>query len=498
MIKAFLKKNKLMRTSGKDTTHLDMSGGVFSIPPIIRDEFIKVVADAYDSGEKYYLIESKTPVCRAFMDLDFLNPIAMSMDLAKAYITVIQKSIKKLFMEQFPDIYTDNFKFRVVVFTTASKNVHKDGKDYLKTGIHLIWPDFVSTKQLLMKIRTYVIKSLYEELGERPEHNSHEDVVDETVFKGSGLRIPGASKMEVCKSCKNKKDARMNCQVCNSKGRVEDPRRYTPYCVMDSSGTLLQDELDRYTKGDNSTFTLLKELSIQTDLLQVPTELDLNEKLDEIMKYVTKKGKPKKTRGRPSTNKSKTFSEFRRKRLAGELESNISLDEDSSKIAMPHDELFNSVQKFIRSREFKANKPYKDIDIKELLKCDDGEYYIVTTGCKYCLNLGDEHLNNNIYFYIDSNYIYQKCLCSCEKIRKNGKVFCKDWRSPGVLLDDIRIKKKLFPDAVESQKGGKGGIMLELCDDKNVTDPVVLNKALQREERFLIDLEHFLKNKAIG
>lgn len=484
MINSFVMTNKLKRSSGRDTTHLDMSGGVLNIPPLLYNQFIDVMSKAYDSNEKYYIIEQKTPICRAFMDLDFLNTFAMSMDIALSYITCIQKSIKKLFMEQFPEIYTDSTTLRVVICTTKHKTVKKDGKDMLKTGIHLIWPEFMSNKETLMKLRRYVIKCLTDELGERPEHNSHNDVVDEAVFKGSGLRLPGASKMEICKSCKNKKDARLNCTNCNTKGRVEDDRRYKPYCVMDSMGNFMEDELQRYNESSKLIF---KELSIRTDLTEIPDKFNIGDKLDGLLKNVSKNGKVKKTRKtKPKDDYKKSFTDF-----GNEYD-------DSQQVPLPQDNLFFSVEKFIRSREFKANKPYKDIEIKEILRCDDGEYYIVTTNCKYCLNLGDEHMNNNIYFYIDSNYIYQKCHCTCEKIRPNGKVFCKDWRSPGNFLDDLKIKKALFPDTVQSQKGGKGGVQLELPETSHYSDEALAAKAIQKQERFLLDLEHFLKNKAIN
>lgn len=478
MINTFLMTNKLKKSTGRDSTHLDMSGGVINIPPALQDSFLDVIAKAYDANEKYYLIETKTDICRAFMDLDFLNTFAMSMDIAKQYITVIQKSIKKLFVESYPGIYSDNHKFRVVVFTTKPKNVKRDGKDMLKTGIHLIWPEFISNKQLLMKLRIYVIKCLYEHFGKREDHNSHEDVVDASVFKGSGLRIPGASKMEICKACKNKRDARINCQVCNTKGRIEDDRRYRPYCVMDSAGELDEDELKRY---NDCSITLFKELTIRTDFKTIPDEFNIAPKLDEINKTVTKTGKPKKKK---ATSKSQppSFSEF-----GGEF------NDSEHQVALERDDLFYSMQKFIRSREFKANKPYRDIEIKDILRCDEGSYYIVTTNCKFCLNLGDEHMNNNIYFYIDPNFIYQKCHCTCEKIRPMGKMYCKDWRSHGQYLDDMKIKKRLFPEETESQKGGKGGVQLELPGTIDSNDI----KSMQKEERFLLDLEHFLKNKSI-
>lgn len=480
MLNAFITKNKLKRATGRDASHLDMSGGVINIPLAMIKDFTKTMAAAYNANEKYYIIEQKTPFVRVFMDLDFLSPLAISFDYCLRYIVVIQRAVKELFADHYPDIYSDNETFKVVICTAPSKNVEKDGKSYLKTGVHLLWPNWISTKDILTKVRLYVIERLEKHFGPRDEINPHKDVVDGSVFKGSGLRCIGSSKMENCKTCKNKKDLRINCAQCGCKGRIEDDRRYKPVYVMDSAGLEMKEELTRLKEDAVLMFTTL---TIRTDHTTLPEKFNIMHKINELQE--------KKTRKKTKKPCAKSFSEY----------TAPGTSPDEIKVALPRNAMTNSIQKFIRSREFGANRPYKDIEIRDIFRVND-EYYVVSTECKFCLNHGKEHHNNNIYFYIDSGHVYQKCLCNCEVIRQCGKVFCKDWRSVGQPIDDLKILKYLFPDLAAKHKGGTGGIHHEFaeksCFARTCENAAIFDKQVQEEERFLNDLEYYLKNKSVG
>lgn len=494
-LNSFLLKNKL-RTHVKrgECTHLDLSGGVINVPRDLTDDFLRAVANAYDNNEPYYIIETKTPICRAFMDLDFLSRIGMNFDIQKTYITVIQKTIKNLFdpLGEAPDT-----KFRVVVCTTDKKNVTRDNKDYLKTGVHLLWPEWYSTKEILMKVRIAVIESLEKTFGPRENYNTHGDVVDESVFKGSGLRILGALKMEKCKVCKDKREQRANCEKCDRKGKIEDKRRYLPYCVLDSNGNILEDSLKAF---QDSSYEMFRDLSIRTYLETLPPEFDILDKLSSISTRAK--------RGRKKNNSHTDQGGAKKSTCASLSDFNTLFNLDTSKVLIDSTDTHKAVTNFIRSREFKFNKPYKNIDIKDIFLCGDGQYYTVTTSCKLCLNTGREHMNNNIFFYVDHNFLYQKCHCTCEVIRPRGRVFCKDWRSDPEPLTSS-LKKKLFPSLAPTK--GKGVIndlsaltigSLPVVDymvpaHKQEEQIAEKQKIVNQIERFLNDLEHTLKNNEI-
>ena len=111
--------------------------------------------------------------------------------------------------------------------------------------------------------------------------------------------------------------------------------------------------------------------------------------------------------------------------------------------------------------------------IKDIYRYPDPDKYnkgnlLVTTNCKYCLNLGREHSSNHVYFHIGYRKnvgvgICQKCLSPTENYinRKNG--LCKDFSSKiypipfdiqvlfgfGVNEKDFRTETHKTHDAVD-------------------------------------------------
>lgn len=136
-------------------THLCMNG-----EPSLRitdyDRFYEEYINKVKSGQKLYLVETKTPLFRFFVDLDYMADSKLSRDEIVSIVRRIHSAIPGKCV------------------CSVSSPVQKSDK--VKSGIHIHWPDLIVSKQKAMRLR----ESIPEDLRE---------FVDESVYKGSGLRM---------------------------------------------------------------------------------------------------------------------------------------------------------------------------------------------------------------------------------------------------------------------------------------------------------------------
>ena len=89
--------------------------------------------------------------------------------------------------------------------------------DYIKTGVHINWPNFPVNRSSALALRDHIISTLQLVYGSKDWN----DIVDLSVYgsserntKGSGFRMPYSHKMVNCKECQGK-----GCESCD-KGRI--------------------------------------------------------------------------------------------------------------------------------------------------------------------------------------------------------------------------------------------------------------------------------------
>lgn len=120
------------------------------------DRFYEEYINKVKSGQKLYLVETKTPLFRFFVDLDYIGEKKLTRD----EITDIVRRIHSVIPGK--------------CVCSVSSPVQKGTQ--VKSGIHIHWPDLIVTKQKALRLR----ESIPEDLKE---------FVDESVYKGSGLRM---------------------------------------------------------------------------------------------------------------------------------------------------------------------------------------------------------------------------------------------------------------------------------------------------------------------
>ena len=140
----------------KTPSHISMNGGPsLAVPQQQNYEFSKAYITQVKSN-KLYLVELKTPIFRFFMDIDYLSKDKLTRD----GIIELSKRVN------------DKIPGRCLVSVSRSKE--KDG--LIKSGIHLHWPNLKVTKKKALELRELVDEDI-------------KPFVDESVYKGSGLRM---------------------------------------------------------------------------------------------------------------------------------------------------------------------------------------------------------------------------------------------------------------------------------------------------------------------
>lgn len=217
----WLRKNGLFMSQnevGRDTTHLCMDGGRLSVPSDRHSEFMSMYKKCFsDKREKYYICEIPTKVSRMYVDMDIIDTTKIDERVIIIITQIIQSSIIEYFGEK-----------DTIVCKSKHTNITKNDKKYIKTGIHLIWPDLYVSNMTALKLSKIFVKALTSSLGERPTYNPWNDVIDSNVYnqKLPSLRMVGSRKV--------KRD---------SSGQMVDVgRAYLPFAVVKQQDVLLVDE----------------------------------------------------------------------------------------------------------------------------------------------------------------------------------------------------------------------------------------------------------------
>lgn len=409
-------------------SHLLLNGGNYYVPNKKQDDFLKIYTKDIMLGIPHYLSEVRTPIFRYFIDIDYYDYHELSLQQIRELTKDIQNALKPFLEDQL-----DIFKRRVFVCVCDDpKKEEVDGKLISKTGIHLHWPDiFVDSNQAFI-LRSAILQYLENKNGPT-NFKTWDDFIDESVYKGSGLRLLGSRKAQPCKQCKGKKGKKEECIECNGIGKLDLGRIYKLKFILDGFNN---EEILLLKELKQNFYSILKRTTIKSLEEKSNISLDFYPNWFDPLRYKNKSKKRKNT-NKKSKNKKINFEEH------SELQFRKKISED--------DERFSLVIDFLN--KWLPKEYEKPIDTIDLYLCGEKtNFYVINTRFHYCMNKQDEHSSNHIYFYISQDNIIQKCFS--EKVGYDGKTKCCDFSFNLVKLP-IRIKKKFFPENFEDQKLNK-------------------------------------------
>lgn len=418
---------KRSNTSDKrEVTHLLLDGGNIHLSSDDMEEFYSCYANDLVCGRKNFIVEMKTPVFKYFMDLDILDHEFYEGKRLIKLVQTVQHALSFFF-----DRY-DGFSGDVYICTSPPKEQHLQDTDYIKTGVHLIWPDVVVTTDIAIFLRQFVIQYVTAKLGKREEHNPWEVVFDHSVYESNGLRMIGSYKAQSCKDCRRNRD-NSSCDTCKGLGKLYGNHTYTLDSIL-STNRILKVKIVKELKTQQ--MKLIKLLSIRSNKFRA--NMDIKEPYppwfnvslaSKSNKHIHKLLKPTRDAHQKTGG--------------------------SNAVTISDTEIVDAV-KTVLYESFRSSYPgipeYRDIYIRSVRKPmqSKNECYWVTTDCRYCLNVGREHNSSTIYFKIDYKGIVAKCF-SRKTTLSDRNITCSKFHSINHEIS-LKYKEILFPDLYTEQR----------------------------------------------
>jgi hypothetical protein len=430
---------KITDTKEKKTTasHFLLDGGIWSIPKDKYLNFLELLAIDLQNGEKHYICENRTSIFKFICDIDMFETEICSIEKISSIVTVLNQIVNEYYQEK-----------KVIICGADSKTVKINEIEMIKSGFHLVWPDIWISVDNAKKLRILFIEKLILTFGEREVFNKWEDVVDLAVFEDNGLRMVGCRKMAPCKSCKNKKEFRENCESCDGSGKKDENRIYSPKAVIGNCERT-------YFSSISNFHVMLNETSIY-NYNDVP-ETPLIKNLDVVLT---------------------------KKKIKNKVVDDITL----------------KVEAFIK-RAYKST--HNRIKIIKLVKNES--CYYAEPDDNFCMNVNRNHTSSTVYFQLSPSGVSQRCYCKKESIEGRLNGMCKHYASPEIPLTKVlslllfgsaSSKKKKIVNTIITRNSSTSSLDLSVSVSDNHKETINLNKetCLMNCKNILFQIENeFLK-----
>ena len=377
--------NKWYANNATNLSHVLMDGGKLSVPFDRLNDFYEKYIEAISSNEKLFVVEQKTPTYNFFIDIDYKDKESLAMDEIKSICKIICDKVKR------------HGGKKCLISVSPPKTVG----NFIKTGVHLNWPDFVVDQSSAIALREHVLVAL----STVKSSYDWNDIIDASVYgdirrktKGSGFRMPWSYKRAKHDACGGQ-----GCPGCE-KGKVNQ-LAYLPVFMYtpEPLSTIIRVQ-------PTPDVELLKMSAVRTDAPQTV--------FVQPPSMPTREG---------------------------------SFTEEETKDELQDEELKTLIQMFVRKNLEGQSNAY----ITKLFKHKNT--FLVATNSNYCENLQREHNSNHVWFIISGKLIIQKCFCRCETLRGRKDGFCKDFcgrrhELPSVIVNKLYPKKEELQSCPEIKK----------------------------------------------
>ena len=401
--------------------------------------FLNLYAMSCLYGHKTWLVEQKLDIFRYFIDLDFKQPGILLPQKIEAVVFIVVRALSKFFVDCEEDLLKCICSSTVCKIDRcrsclcecegqkdcdACKGVGNTGKKgslacpgcggefpvTKKTGIHLHFPNIYVSAAQALDMRETVIAECTRIWGFRASPlNAWGEVIDEVVYKQSGLRMMCANKGDPCKSCKSLKSQEV-CLVCRNSRRIDQGRPYFPLACFNGRG--LRDR--NLEKEYETNFSKLIQ---DTTIRYYGTSVTPG--------YALYDGAPTSaTSFKPKISATKQVG---KKRVLSETSGTML----SHQLPMDAPEV-RAIQSFFAPQSV-ADKHcpvhYGELVVSQVkYKKKDETYKVDVSGrnSRYCMNKGENHGGNRIYFLFQASArdrpqgVVQKCYCEKQEVRKYG------------------------------------------------------------------------------
>ena len=195
------------KTKGNNTeithTSMDFPKGSFSIPPEYLNQFLELYIKDLNKGKNLHLIERHCPNGPILIDFDFklsdkFKNRTYTKDFLLKLTKLYQDTIKNLITLPEDDIY----KLKCFVFE-KTKPVYNDEKNFIKDGLHMMFPFLITDIKFQYLLRDNINKALnteeiyndvFSDFKSNKPLNSIEDINDDSIIAKNGWLMYGSKK----------------------------------------------------------------------------------------------------------------------------------------------------------------------------------------------------------------------------------------------------------------------------------------------------------------
>ena len=180
---------------GAEFTHTSFTkpGGAFYLPSEETEKFFSIYEEAVLFKEDLYLMEKHRDISPILIDLDFR--FDKSSDVKRKYTLDTIKDIVELYITKIKN-YINLDKLDIFNVVILEKSSPVKGKDIIKDGIHIIFPEIVTKPTVQYMIRKDVISDIEPILSKMGLKNPIEDIIDEAVIERNNWILYGSKKPE--------------------------------------------------------------------------------------------------------------------------------------------------------------------------------------------------------------------------------------------------------------------------------------------------------------
>ena len=354
--------------SKNDISHVLMDGGVLSVPFDRLNIFYDICIQCIKSGEHIFVVEQKTNIYNFFIDIDYKDDEALTLEQIQQFSQTIFSKIKSF------------SRADQTCIVSVAKPKPKDCK--IKSGIHMNFPKMLVDQHRAIQLMYHLIHTL----GEIYPHIDWPKFIDPAVYgklgsgsNGSGFRMPWSHKKSRHDGCKGN-----GCELCNRSGKITEVS-YLPIYLLENHD-ITELPIENPPMKELLKLTALRSDQSVSECVTVP---------DAIVQGPNK----------PKYKKEGEFTTAQNKQI------------------ITDETLRRKIEVFIN----KHMKGQGNTRIKKILKWKD--HFLIEADSKFCENLNRDHSSNRIYFFVHGIHktIYQKCFCTCETTEGRRHGFCKDF-----------------------------------------------------------------------
>ena len=267
---------------------MSLFGGRFWIPPQKLDHFYSLIADDSENGRPNWFVEKLVTNCASPLVIDADAETEHRDIMAAASVSDKEWDVYYRALVRFvADAYAgerEQETFSAIFLKAPDKIRTRDGKRWLKSGRHVVFPDVHVDSSTAPKLRMYLMQRFTDEkvLAGCPflSKASMGDLFDKSVFDkcSNGIRMPYNHKAHKCVACDRLRQTQLSkwrsetppekrggkqpyykypdCKDCNGESYVDEGRPYVPVEVLRQDGTRDVDMLENLRRDARATITL--------------------------------------------------------------------------------------------------------------------------------------------------------------------------------------------------------------------------------------------------